>query len=411
MLSERCLAFRVSRVLKVLSLTPYLPRSLAIVSVATLIGYTSFFLLVAVLPLYFANELGFSPSQIGTVIGFTYLVNFLAYVTVGSAADRGHAARCIIWSAVGVAFAAPLFALFRDVWLLALTALWQGLTMSAFVVATTAFAGNVADDDRLGAQMAIFAIFRNVASAAAPTLGVIIFKVAGMQVLLLCSVLAGVAAALLGAMVRRGGDAPSAPPKPLREWLTGSLPLFLPALTVIAMGVSYGVTLAFMPGLLATHGVGNPGLFYTAQVGAQLALRSTAGGLSDRYGRSLVAGTGLVLMGISVLHLPFISTDIGVLIAGVVFGVGWATFGPVVLAWLFDRSTADRRGLASAVYFTAQDIGRALGSIGLGYTAAELDSITPFVIAGLVAAATGLGLLGLSISSLFTEEEGEHHAD
>lgn len=155
-----------------------------------------------------------------------------------------------------------------------------------------------------------------------------------------------------------------------------------------------------MPGFLTSHKVVNPGLFYMAEVVSQLALRTTADRLSDRYGRSVVAGVGLLLMGLSVSSLFLVYNDAETMMAGLVSGASWAIFGPVLMAWLFDLAPQERYGLASATYFTAQDIGRVSGSIVMGYIAVTLGTATPFSISGSVVTVVALCLIFFSILNL-----------
>jgi MFS family permease len=387
---------RGGHALRALYRSQRLPRPLFIAGLSAFFGFGSFFLLVAALPLYFERALGLSAAQIGTVIGLSYLVSVFAYIAVGVLVDRVGGGRLIVWSAVGVATAAPLFGLLDDPRLLSLVALWQGAMMSAFALSCYAFAGQVTTPERRGAQMGLFGFFNNTAGAAAPPIGVFLLRDVGAPALFSASLLSGLVAALLGILLPdRATTAASGQSVRLRAWLGASTRLLPPASLMVAMGVAYGVVAAFMPGYLAARGAENPGLFYTAELVTILSLRTGAGAVSDRCGRPAVVGVGLALMGLSVTVLLFVSDTLGTIVAGLIAGAAWGLVSPVLLAWLFDLTPEDRRGLASAAYFIALDIGRAIGSIGLGYAAVEFGARTPFVVSGPLAAVVGLGLFVL----------------
>lgn len=402
---------RGGRALRSLYRSQRMPRPLFVAGLSAFFGFGSFFLLVAALPLYFERTLGLSAAQIGSVIGLSYLVSVVAYVAVGVLVDRVGGGRLVVWSAVGVATAAPLFGWLDDPRLLSLAALWQGAAMSAFALSCYAFAGQVAAPERRGVQMGLFGFFNNTAGAAAPPIGVFLLKDVGAPALFSASLLSGLAAALFGLPLRHEavGKTPG-PPTRLRAWLSASTPLLPIAGLMVAMGVAYGAVAAFMPGYLSARGVENPGLFYTAELVTILSLRTVAGTMSDRYGRPAIVGVGLALMGVTVTALLLVSGTLGTIATGLVAGASWGLVSPVLLAWLFDLTPEDRRGLASAAYFTALDVGRALGSIGLGYAAVVFGAWIPFAVGGLLASVVGLVLLVLASRGPLFRIRGAHHA-
>jgi MFS family permease len=371
------------------------PRPLLVAGAAAFLGYASFYLLIAALPLYLRAELHLDPRRVAVVVGFTYLVNFVAYVGVGILIDRQGATPHMVWSALGVAAAGPLFALARQVWVLAAVALLQGLAMSAFALASNALAGRLAGAEGRGRQLGLFSMFNNGAVGLAPPVGVALYHATSATGLFAACLAAGLAAAAIAATLRRvGAGAPEPAPSPsARDWLGGARTLARPAAAVVAIGVPYGVLLAFMPGYLAGRGVGNPGLLYSAELVATLALRAAAGSFSDRHGRPLVAGAALLLMGVGVTSLVAVSSDLAAFGIGLVSGSGWALFGPTMLAWLFDLTPVDRRGLATATYFTSLDAGRVVGSIGLGQLVGSLGGASLFLVGGAVPVVAGVALV------------------
>lgn len=375
------------------------PRALVIAGWTAFFGYSSFNLLLAALPLYYTQTLGYSISEVGALVGIGFLLNFVAYLLVGSLADRFGSTRYIVWSAIALAATAPLFALFHTLWFLIGIVLARGFIMSSFALLLNALAGKLVSREQRGGHIGCYGLFSNLASALAPAIGIFVFRAAGPLALFLCALAAGMLAAILSLLLlKEGKEGPSSQSRlSLWAWLGGLHALLVPACAMIAMGLAYGVVLAFMPDFLVGRDIQNPGLFYTAEVVPELLLRTMAGRLSDRHGRAVVSGIGLFLMGVSVLMILFVHNDVEMILAGLVAGAGWAATGPVIIAWMLDLTGENQQGLASATYFAGLDIGRILGSLALGYVAISFGNAAPFMIGGSLTTAFALVLLLLTL--------------
>lgn len=364
-------------------------------------AFFGFNLLTAALPLYLERELGLGLPEVGAVVGLSYLLSFLAYVAVGSAADRHGPVRYAVFGALVMAFCVPFYGFFSAPLPLAAVSLCRGLAMSAFVVAVGSFVGRVAEPGRRGFQLGVYGLFSNVALAAGPPLGLVVLDAGGSWALFVVGAASAILAAALAVLLLRldrGNDRSVRATTSLLDWFSGLRRLLGPAGVVVVSGVCFGAVLAFMPGYLGSRGVSNPGLFFTAEVPALLLLRVVAGTLSDRHGRAVVAGVGLALIGASTFALFSVSGSLGTVAAGLVAGAGWALLVPTVMAWLFDRVDENRRGLASATNYSALDAGRAVGALGLGYAASHTFAGLPFVLAGLLAILVGSAMLVASAS-------------
>lgn len=375
------------------------PRALVVAGWTAFFGYSSFNLLLAALPLYYTQTLGYSISEVGALVGIGFLLNFVAYLLVGSLADRFGSARYIVWSAIALALTAPLFALFHTLWFLIGIVLVRGFIMSSFALLLNALAGKLVSREQRGAHIGFYGLFSNLASALAPAIGIFVFNVAGPIALFLCALVAGMLAAILSLLLlKEGSEFPAFQSRlSLWAWLGGLHALLVPACAMIAMGLAYGVVLAFMPDFLVGRGIQNPGLFYTAEVAPELLLRTIAGRISDRHGRAVVSGIGLFLMGVSVLMIIFVHNDVEMILAGLVAGAGWAATGPVIIAWMLDLTAANQQGLASATYFAGLDIGRILGSLALGYVAIGLGNAAAFIVGGSITIIIALVLLIITL--------------
>lgn len=350
-------------------------------SFTALFGNISFFLLLSALPLYF-QALGYQPEQIGVIVGSTYAVNFLAYFLTAVVSDRWGGRVYLQIAALAMAGAPLIFEASHSIpWFIA-ASIWQGLTMSAFSTAITAYVGQQAPAERRGFIMALYGLFPTVAQAAAPPLGILVGYRLGYPLLFDLSALSALVALCLAfTMPRvRGGVARFG----LREWVRGAQKLARPGLVQFTTGLCRGVTIAFMPLYMLRGGVTNPGLFFTWQIAAAFLLRPVSGALSDRFGRLSVILPGLVLstLGIWLLALP---ASYGSLAAsGIVFGIAVSVLVPTVLAWTFDVTTGEQRGLAAGIYNMLYDVGRAGSAVGFGFMVVASSYQAMFLVAGAV---------------------------
>lgn len=87
------------------------------------------------------------------------------------------------------------------------------------------------------------------------------------------------------------------------------------------------------------------------------------GVLSDRYGRRPVLASGLTLLGVAGLGLPFTTDFRAALALRVLQGIGYCGIGPVLITTVGDLFTGDREATAQGVRFTAVSV--ALGGFPL----------------------------------------------
>ncbi len=372
-------------------------QPIVIAGLSVFLVFFSSSLLVIALPLHFQESLGFTPAKVGTAVGSTVLLNFLAYIVAGSVGERP-AAKYMALTAFLLVPSTLLYGLLKDLWPLIALGLWRGLAMSTYSVVSMTFVGRTANPERRGLQIGLVSMFSNVATGITPPLGIVLWREFGLSALLSVSAIGSMLAALISLPLIReearvGSQAGGAEaPLSLKSWVNELRRLRLPVAAACAQGIAFGVILAFMPGFLAGRGVSNPGIFYTARLVAQVPLRAVAGGLSDRYGRPSVAGVGLLLIGLSVIGIYGVHTNPGTLATGMLAGAGIGISLPVIIAWFFDQVSEGRRGVASATYFIALDTGRAFGTIALGLLVASIGTAPLFLLTGV-----SVNLLGLAI--------------
>jgi predicted MFS family arabinose efflux permease len=163
-----------------------------------------------------------------------------------------------------------------------------------------------------------------------------------------------------------------------------------PSAIVLLMMLSYGVQVSFLPIYADRQGV-NPGVFFLAFALVVATVRHWAGRVSDWLGRPPVAAVGLVLAATALTALALRQDVWGLTLGGALYGLGFGTAQPALMAWCVDLVDARDRGRAMGTYYTALELGIALGAMSSGLAVTAVG-FTPTFLGTAAAALLGAGL-------------------
>jgi MFS family permease len=339
---------------------------------SNLVFFTGFHLLLSSMPVY-AVRLGGGEAAAGVVGAALSLSALLVRPLSGWVADVSGRRTILL---VGMAFV--MVSILGHQWVtgVALLVLLRFCHGIGFGVATTAV-GTLASDlvprRRLGEGMGFLTMSMSLPMVAAPAIG--IGLATGGRFTLLFLLAAGLTAVALVMALPLPAARPERPAAGRRLPSLGEMyephALFGSVLVILLTG-TYGILLA----LLALHGeqrgIGNAGLFFTVYAVVLTSTRAWAGRLADRRGYRQVATMGLVSSMAGLLVLAFAGDLWSLLAAAVFYGLGFGSAQPSMQAMALERVLPSRRGAATAMFFTAFDVGVAIGSLGGGFLAGAL---------------------------------------
>lgn len=351
---------------------PLFTRPFVVICLATLFFYLSFYLILPVMPLYVAG-MGGTSFEIGLIIGLFAFMAMILRPPAGWIIDtRG--TRVVLVAGMAIFMLASLGYVFtRSVTAILLLRLFHGMGMGLFPTAATVVVAEVAPPARRGEAMGWFGIANSAGLVIGPALGVPIAAGAGFRTLFL--VAGGVAWMgllciwLLPRIGRLQAQAARAP----RPGDFFSRAAVLPAVLLLFLYVPYGVMVAFIPIIATGRGLENPGAFYTAFALAVLLVRAKAGHISDRRGRAAVIIPGMLLAGLAFAVLALTSSRLWVLVGAAVYGLGFGTVQPALMALTADRVPPEERGKAMGTFYVAWELGIMTGSTGAGLLLAVTD--------------------------------------
>ncbi len=155
------------------------------------------------------------------------------------------------------------------------------------------------------------------------------------------------------------------------RWVeTTVLPTSLIFLLVV---LPYGAVMAFVAAYGLEQGVSQVGLYFTVFAIALFVVRLGIGRVSDKHGVTVVFVPGILAMTAGLVVLWWADSLPMFLLSAVPFGLGFGVVLPLLQATAYSFAPAERRGAASATLFATADIGYGLGAILLGLAMSRLD--------------------------------------
>jgi len=349
--------------------------------------FLSFFLLLAVLPLY-ARAVGVGDRAIGGVLGAFAFAAMLVRPWAGWAADRHGRRPLMLAGALVFAVASLAYSLAAGALGLLAVRLLHGCGMGLYPTAASAVVADLAPPARRGAVMGTFGAAANIAMALAPIAGLAVADRLGFVPLFQLAACVAVVALLL--TQRLPEPARSRATIPFTPGALVSVEALVPSAVLFLVMLGYGALVTFLP-IHARQQDVNPGLFFLVFALVVTAVRNYAGHLSDRFGRVTVAAAGLGLAAAALAALAVASDASSLMAAGVIYGAGFGALTTALLAWCVDVVDGANRGRAMGTYYTALELGIGLGSLGAGF-GVEAVGFAPTFLGAAAATLTGAAL-------------------
>ncbi len=334
-------------------------------------GYTftvflSLFQLLPTAP-YRILELGGTTFLAGLFLGFLTYSSALSAPFTGALVDRVGRRRVLIVSSLVIAGFAIAYAFTTSPRLLLALVVVHGIFWSGLLSASAAHVTSLIPPSRRAEGLSYWSLSTVFATAAAPALGLLIYRRGGWT--WLCGsilVLDLVMAAIAYALEESGGAAAHAPALgrdgPILEWR-----VFAVSLSLFVCSFGYGGITSFVALDAERHGIEPRAIFFVVFSAAVLATRPFAGRLADRIGYRRVLVPGFVLVSAGLAALSLATTRGTMAAAALVFGIGFGNLYPIFVAHVMRHVHDARRGAAFGGILAAFDTGIGTGSIALGW--------------------------------------------
>lgn len=359
-------------------------KSFIMLMVGNLFVFMSFQMLIPTLPPYI-KSLGASGLEIGLVTTLFSIGAVLSRPFIGFMLEYKARKPLVLIGALALLLITIIYPLSQVVVIFLLFRFVHGLAWGWSTTVNGTAAVDVVPNSRLGEGMGYYGLSITIGMIVAPSLGIYLFQVTSFTNLIYISGLLGVIALVLLATVHY--HTPQSVKETHKEQLKfsyfGSLiekSSLYPALITIMATFGYGSIVTFIVIFGQERGIDQIFLFYLFNAIMASLSRPFAGKWFDQKGPIglILFCTGITFIGMWVLS--FAHSNLLIIIAGVLFGVGFGSLIPTLQSWVLSKTPANRRGVANGMFFSSIDLGIGLSGLVFGVLAQFVETGTLFQI-------------------------------
>ena len=385
------------------TLEPSLRRNLVAMFVAGLCFWAGLAGLLPALPLYI-EQFGATGQQIGLVMA-SFAIGLLTMRPVMARMTDNRGRKPVLLIGLIAIAVAPLlywlvpvlpvaiwqFSLGSHTWTIDSVIAWMmifrafhGLSIASFVTAYSALVADFAPPKQRGELIGYMSLVNPIGMAIGPALGGYLQTAFGFtQVFILMAVLGAIGLVCTVLIVEPQRDGMTSRHRK-GFWSLLLMPAVrVPALMLLLVGLAFGGLVTFVPLYARESELSlNIGLIYTASAICSFVIRLLAGKASDRHGRGPFITLGLIFYSVSMFSLWLAQSEVAVLLAAALQGMGGGMLIPMVAALMADRSKPTERGLMFGLCLTGFDIGIALAGPVMGQIADLTSYRDIFGVAG-----------------------------
>lgn len=230
-------------------------------------------------------------------------------------------------------------------------------------------------EDQIGRGIGLFGIASSLASVFAPNLGLQLIQGVGYRWMFMISFALAVAGCLMSLGVdenaMRKSQAPHGKLNVLEHLFAREA--VVPAVVILCVGAGMASITNFIAIYAESLSVSGIGYYFTVAGAVMLVMRPLFGRLSDsRFSRTIVfvslAGFSLVFLTLGLARtLPVF------LVAAVLYGTFYGALCPILQTWCVKAVDVSKSGTANSTYYTALDIGQALGASAAGLLSVRMS--------------------------------------
>ena len=357
------------------SLDSQVRRNLLALFAAGLLFWASLSSLLPTLPLYI-EDIGATKQQIGVIMGSFAIGLLLFRPFLGQLADKRGRKIVLIIGILSAAIAPIGYNFVQSIPLLITIRAFHGISIAAFSTAFLALVADIAPVENRGELIGYMSLVNPVGLAIGPAFGGYLMEAYGYTPLFIFSTALGCLGLLCTVpIINPEVDAQDqVVNKDIPFWQKLISPrVRIPAIIMLIIGFTLGTLHTFVPLFIKSTGADlNPGLFYTAVAIASFCSRLFSGKASDRFGRGLFITLALVCYTLAMILLWTANRSEDFLLAATVEGIGGGTIIPMMAAMITDRAYAHERGRIFSLCMIGFDIGVALAGPVFGIVAQEI---------------------------------------
>ncbi len=341
-------------------------KNFIVVLAATIAFISTYYIMMPVIPKHML-ELGFDNLTIGSVMGL-FSISSMISRPIGGVWVNTYGSKKVMLISIILFFSTPLLVKIPYTILgLALTLLIYGFTVGAFTVASANFTAEVASSENLTRFMGFNSISFIIAKGLSPAAGIRLMDKYGFSAAVYGTAIVAIIALVLVFLLSdvqtdKKNDIDSSFIKVL---LNRSV--YLPTIILFCGMVTFGAISAMLPLFADAKGITGTEYFFLINTAVVVATRLIIGRWSNRYLEQLVA-VALAVLTVSFISMSLVDSFQKLVIAAVIYGVGFALLLPLMTSLLVLNIHDVSRSMALGVFTAAFDLGVAAGVMLGGFS-------------------------------------------
>ncbi len=350
-----------------------------------LIVFLSAFQLLPVAPFHILS-LGGSSTEAGLFLGFlTYSCAISAPIT-GALGDRFGKRNMLLMASIAIMVFSLLYAVAPSYQIILGLVLVHGVFWSFLLSSSSAYMTDIIPASRRAEGLGYSGFASILGVAIAPWIGLWIFDHGGWRLLCLESAALNLLMAAVAWRLPKDATHADAARRRLHlgdlvEWRVLVL-----AGTLFLYSFSYGGITSFVAVHAEQLGVTPRAMYFTVFSLAIILTRPFIGRYADRVGHSKVIIPCLAMVVLGVSFLAMADSRPMFVISALLFGVGFGSVYPLMVAYLMHHMPEHRRGATFGALIGAFDTGLGTGSIAVGWMGGRFGFSRAFAVAAVLAA-------------------------
>ncbi|MCM3440593.1 MFS transporter [Metabacillus halosaccharovorans] len=340
-------------------------RDFILICISNFFIFLGFQMTLPTIPLY-VEELGGNDQLIGVVVSIFTFSALLVRSYAGHALEtRG---RKIVYLTGILIFIVSVgsFGFLPAIGFLFFMRFIQGIGWGFSTTASGTIASDIIPSKRRGEGMGYYGLSGNIALAFGPSLGLSLAGVLSYtQLFMICAIL-GLIAFLLSSRIRYKTIEKTQQVGKKEKWDFYEKTALKPALLLFFITVTFGGIASFLPLYTAQKGISGIQWYFLVFALALMASRTFAGKIYDVKGHRAIFIPGAILIVAAMILLAWLLNTTVLLIAAVLYGIGFGSVQPALQAWSIENAPKHRRGMANATFFSSFDLGVGMGALLFG---------------------------------------------
>jgi MFS family permease len=320
------------------------------------------FSLLPTLPIYL-SRLGSEEVEIGVLIGSSAVSSLIIRPFVGRALLKIPEKYFMIIGALFLASASIAYIFAPPFWPFLIVSVLQGIGFAFFTTASFTLIAKISSGAHMGQSLGYFILAFTVSTASAPPMA--IFLINHFSFIFLFLVCLGLSLCSLFITHKLGrGQVVPLQDSSIEDGLFLSRRSLQPSIIAFSPFFIWGALTTFFPLYAMSHGVTNPGLFFSAVAMMLILGRVFGGRILDLYRREKIILLCMTPYIIGMIILAFSDTLLMFILVAVIYGIGPAFLVPALMAWALDRGGSP--GPTMATFHAVTDLGLTLGPVMMG---------------------------------------------